>query len=678
MAVNAIALRLLCLCRIGYNTIIVQQLIGGWIRCRGRRSSRCALAALMAMLLLSSGCQYFSPRHVSTNYNLPLTVLLRLDPSIGAAALDYRDACAEPSVLPIHEPLAAELKKRLGQVFERVLIQAGPSDAAIDGVVDVALGLRRVDMFVVRKANKSYPATVTLGLDVAYADPAGVVLHTKKLQSVITGEVDARAETCDISGLDTVAKDVITTVVEGIAQQLGTATKIREQAQFKKAQRGATVSGGSFAQSAPPPPPAVTASRAPIAPPPVAAGMDGVPPASSPPAGTTQLSFRTILRDQNQNHVLEQHERFSVDVEVTNEGATAADAVAVDLSGHPAIVASVTTPVSVGRLLPGEVRRVTVEGIVGNVSAAEQAELICALQAAANVALPSAKKFVLAIKPDADDATEVLSVDVDQLPEKKGKPAQPHAVAIAIGVGTFRDTAMPTMKFAAHDAEVMSGYFTTVMGIPAQKVKVMLDAKGLKDDWIEVLEQWLPKHVGPQTTAYVYVAGRAIVDHETGAVSLLPHDAKVSGSTRAVSLARLRRALTNAPVKQAVVMLDLSLEPSLGSDPARVAQPRWVSQEPDAEQERVLLMVGNATMQDAQAYQPGQHGLFTYFLLKGLRGAADLDKNGSVLTGELCAYVQRQVTAVGRSTSGETQQLLCLPDANGASPLRQLPLSKFP
>ena len=630
----------------------------------------------MAAVLVSSGCQYFSPRHVLTNYNLPLTVFLRLDPSIGAAAVDYHDSCGQTVVLPIHDPLAAELKKRMEQVFERVVIQADPSSEAIDGVVDVALGPRRVDMFVVRKANKSYPATMTLGLDVAYTDLQGTVLHSKKLQSATTGEVDARAETCDISGLDKVAKEVIATVVEGVAQQLGTATKIREQAQFRKTQRGATIQGGSSPQIAPssaalPNVPMVPASV-------VAAGTEA---STSPPAvqtGKTQLSFRTILRDQNQNHVLEQNERFSVEFEVKNEGTTAADAVAVDLNGHPAIVASVKTPVSVGLLQPGEIRRVTVEGTVGKVSEAEQAELICALQAASNVALPSPKKFFVAIKPDAPDATEVVSVDVDQLPGKKGKPLQPQAVAIAIGVGAFRDQAMPTMKLAAHDAEVMSAYFTSVMGIPPQKVKVVLDAKGLKDDWIEAFEQWLPKQAGTHTTAYVYVAGRAIVDHETGAVSLLPYDATISGSTRAYSLARLQRALAGAPVKQAVVMLDLSLEPSSGSDPARVAVPRWISQESDGEQERVMLMVGNSTLQEAQAYQPGQHGLFTYFLLKGLRGAADLDKNGSVLTGELCAYVQRQVTAIGRSTSGNTQQPLCLPEAGGTSPLRQLRLSKLP
>jgi hypothetical protein len=367
-----------------------------------------------------------------------------------------------------------------------------------------------------------------------------------------------------------------------------------------------------------------------------------------------------------------------VEFEVKNEGTTAADAVAVDLSGHSAIVAGVKTPVSLGLLEPGEIRRVTVEGTVGKVSEEEQAELICALQAAANVAIPSPKKFFVAIKPDAADDTEVVSVDVDQLPNKRNKPAQPHAVGIAVGVGAFRDPAMPTMKLAAHDAEVMSGYFTSVMGIPPQKVKVLLDAKGLKDDWIEVFEQWLPKQVGPHTTAYVYVAGRAFVDHETGAISLLPYDATISGSTRAFSLARLQRALAGALVKQAVVMLDLSLEPSSGSDPARVAAPRWNSQDSNGEQERVMLMVGNSTLQEAQAYQPGQHGLFTYFLLKGLRGAADLDKNGSVLAGELCEYVQKQVTAIGRSTLGDTQQPLCVPDTSGAAPLRQLRLSKAP
>ena len=89
-----------------------------------------------------------------------------------------------------------------------------------------------------------------------------------------------------------------------------------------------------------------------------------------------------------------------------------------------------------------------------------------------------------------------------------------------------------------------------------------------------------------------------------------------------------------------------------------------------------MLMVGNSGIQEAQAYQPGQHGLFTYFLLKGLRGAADLDKNGNVLTGELCAYVHGQVGAVAQAQAGNPQQTLCIPAVGERSPLRAIPIIK--
>ena len=37
------------------------------------------------------------------------------------------------------------------------------------------------------------------------------------------------------------------------------------------------------------------------------------------------------------------------------------------------------------------------------------------------------------------------------------------------------------------------------------------------------------------------------------------------------------------------------------------------------------------------------HGVFTYFLLKGLEGQADRDKNGLVTAGEIVEYVRSEV-----------------------------------
>ena len=215
-----------------------------------------------------------------------------------------------------------------------------------------------------------------------------------------------------------------------------------------------------------------------------------------------------------------------------------------------------------------------------------------------------------------------------------------------------------------------------MLGIPLQQVKVVIDNQGLKDDLIEVFEQWLPKQSTSQQTAYIYFSGRALVDPETGAVSLLPYDGSVTAASRAFSLARLQRALSRTSLKQAVLILDLSLEPLPGAVPGRAVPPQWTQQNAEGDTNRLLVMVGNSVVQEAQAYQPGQHGLFTYFLLKGLRGAADLDKNGTVLTGELCAYVQGQVETVTRAQSGTTQQMLCLPAYGERSPLRGIPVTK--
>lgn len=651
-----------------------------WTGLGVRRSSKVPLAVLLAVALGSSGCQFFGQwQHRPTNYNLPLTVQLRMDQSIAAASVDYRDACGQARTLPIRDALESQLKTRMGHVFEHVRVEPGPSPDAVDGIVDTALGFRQVALFVPRKANKSYPATVTLGLDFSYTDNQGAVLYSKKLQSAATGEVEARADSCDISGLDNVAQEAATKLAEGVAEQLGTAIKIREQAQFRKL-GGARPIPSASGQTAPPiQAPLSAESSTAVAPTQPVDGTRQLPtePVSTVQLGPTHLSFRTIIRDDNQNHVLEQRESFSVEFEVKNEGTAPAESVEIELSGHAAIVGGLESPVTLGTLQPGDVQRVAVNGKVGTVSDVEQAELICALRASSNVTLPSAKKFFVAIRPEAGEVIEVLSVDVDQLPSRNGKSAQPHAVGIAIGIGAFRDPAMPGMKFAARDAQVMGAYFKTVLGIPPQRVKVVSDVNGLKDDLVDLFEQWLPKHGGSQqSTTYIYVTGRAVVDQETGVVSLIPYDGTLGGVSRTFSLARLQRALTKASVKQAVLMLDLSLESSSGSDPGRVVPPRWTQPDSGGEPDRVMLMVGNSGIQEAQAYQPGQHGLFTYFLLKGLRGAADLDKNGNVLTGELCAYVHGQVGAVAQAQAGNPQQTLCFPAAGERSPLRAIPIIK--
>jgi uncharacterized caspase-like protein len=52
------------------------------------------------------------------------------------------------------------------------------------------------------------------------------------------------------------------------------------------------------------------------------------------------------------------------------------------------------------------------------------------------------------------------------------------------------------------------------------------------------------------------------------------------------------------------------------------------------------------------------HGVFTYYLLAGLTGAADLNGDGIVMVQELYEYVEQQVTQKSRSVGGNQHPVM--------------------
>ena len=52
------------------------------------------------------------------------------------------------------------------------------------------------------------------------------------------------------------------------------------------------------------------------------------------------------------------------------------------------------------------------------------------------------------------------------------------------------------------------------------------------------------------------------------------------------------------------------------------------------------------------------HGVFTYYLLEGLKGAADLNKDGIVTLQELYEYLAQQVTQKSRAVGGNQHPVM--------------------
>ncbi len=630
---------------------------------------RCPAVSLCAglVMLALTGCGLFSSRNgTGVGYYLPLTVQLRQAASVAVARVQYQDACGQPQSLPIGALLEEALKRKSGRVFQKVVTDASGA-AAVDGYEDVSLGMTRLDLVIPRRANKSYPATLAIGLDFAYTAADGTVLYSKKLQSLGRGEVEVTEAFCEVKGLDKVVQDAINNVTDGMAKQLGTASKILGAAEAPKA--GARQSG----MAAPPSPiagggavEAVTAQAA--------APAATLP---SPPADeASALVFRAIIRDENRNQLLHSGETLAVEIEIKNEGPGPASGVEVLVSGTAALTEHIPNVLPVGELPAGDVKRVSLEGKVGSITEAGQAELILALRSqSAGAKMPPAKKFLVATKPaDAPEAA-MVPIDVDQIPKSPGKLKQPKAVGIAVGIGQYRENGLPRVKYAVQDAEVMAKYWHAVGGIPSDRIHRLTDARALKNDLVEAFEEWLPKQVDPTTVVYVYVSGRGVVEPVTGAVSVIPFDGTATAGARLFSLRRLQESLTKLPIQRAIVAIDLSLEYSQAPEGSVPAAPLWEQEGQD--KDKIMWMIGNRAVQEAHPYDLGQHGLFTYHLLRGLAGAADIDKDGTILAGELCTFTKGQVVKMAREQFGNGQEPLCVPGPGQGATARLQPVAKL-
>jgi len=587
------------------------------------------------------------------------------------AQLVYQDACGQRQSLQVGAPLQELLRRKTGRVFEKVLTGETRSSPAPDGYVDATLGFANVELVIPRKGNKRYPAMVSLGLDFAYRAVDGTVLYSRKIQSIGRGEVEVTETSCEVQGLDEIAQEAMGYVTDGMAKHLGTSNKIIDAAQAREA-----VSSRAAVVTAPLVPPSSTGGallsvKPTAAPQPVVAASVPVPP--DEPA---TIIFRAIVHDENRDQVLHSGEAVVIEIEVKNEGPGPARAVELSMTAAPTLIERIPSVIHIGDLQPGDVKHLTLDGKIGAVQDTVQEELTLMLRAGSpSVKLPPAKRFLVAMKPGSQAEAVARSVDVDQLPKRTGLLKQPKAVGIVIGVGRFRESGIAGVKYAARDAEVMSTYFKSIGGIPAERVRTLVDTNALKSDLTEVLEEWLPEQVDPTTVVYISFAGRGVVEPVTGAVSMMLFDSTATSSGRLYSLRRLRESLTRLPIQQAVVMLDLSLGLTQGNEAVDGIVPFWGQE--GIGKEKIMWIVGNRAVQEAHYYDQARHGLFTYQLLKGLGGAADLDKNGVILAGELCTYTKGQVLKMAHEHYGNEQEPLCLPGPGQEALVRLQPVARF-
>jgi hypothetical protein len=238
--------------------------------------------------------------------------------------------------------------------------------------------------------------------------------------------------------------------------------------------------------------------------------------------------------------------------------------------------------------------------------------------------------------------------EVDIVPSRKKGTQERDAVALVIGISKYRDEGVPRVQYARHDAEIMAAYLEAVGRVSRLKIKLLTDEGATYSDLSAYVEEWLPRRVSKNTTVFVYYAGHGTPNLATGKAFLLPYDGHADFQNKLYPLERLYENLDRLPAKEVVVMLDSCFSGATGRSVLPTgARPVGIMIENQVLASKKLAVLSASTgTQMSSNYDKEQHGLFTYFLLKGLRGEADSDVSGTVEVLEIYDYVSKKVASV--------------------------------
>ncbi|MBI5240238.1 MAG: caspase family protein [Elusimicrobia bacterium] len=247
----------------------------------------------------------------------------------------------------------------------------------------------------------------------------------------------------------------------------------------------------------------------------------------------------------------------------------------------------------------------------------------------------------------AEPAAAPVVEDVDAPPAAR-TPRDPDAYAVVIGIEKYRD--LPAAEFAARDARSVYAYLTEAMGFDPKNVVMLQNERATLTDMVTYLGSWLADHATAKSRVFVYFSGHGAPDPKSGQAHLIPYDGDPAyADSKAFSLQRLYEALGKLPTDDVFVALDSCFSGAGGrSLIAQGTRPLITVDQTSRLAANMVLLAAAGPDQISTSEPETQHGMLTYFLLKGLRGEADADGDSRLTTRELFAYLQPAVEREAR------------------------------
>ncbi len=241
----------------------------------------------------------------------------------------------------------------------------------------------------------------------------------------------------------------------------------------------------------------------------------------------------------------------------------------------------------------------------------------------------------------------------------KPQPAR-DAVAIIIGIQNYK--LIPKAEYANQDAQDFYDYASRALGIKQENIKLLLDDEADVSGIFKAFQNWLPLKVRKgKTDVYVFYSGHGLPGTDGKSLYFLPvgADKDIIAKT-AISQKEIVDALKSAQPKSVTMFIDSCYSGQIRTGETLLASARPVVMKVDeiAYPPEFTVITASASDQIASSSPDLKHGIFSYYLMKGLEGEADENKDGTITIGKLQSYLSDRVPRFAMTMSRKQEPQL--------------------
>jgi tetratricopeptide (TPR) repeat protein len=231
----------------------------------------------------------------------------------------------------------------------------------------------------------------------------------------------------------------------------------------------------------------------------------------------------------------------------------------------------------------------------------------------------------------------------------------PRGYALIVGVAKYPKMSEENnkLRFPERDAAAIHDVLTSQEGgnFAPENVRTLIGEKATLANIRRELEEWLPSVAREGDRVLVYFAGHAFLLDGKG--YLASHDAELERlQETAYPMERLGQVFgSRIKAKWKMLLTDACHSGAITPETSNEAV-----NEKLASVEKNMLSLTASRKRESSYEDPqlgGGHGLFSYFLVQGLKGQADRDRDGLVTADELIDYVRNHVREYAQQRSAQ-------------------------